>query len=271
MRLVLVALTATMLLASGCASDPGPRNNVVISQAEEAWTKGPELRQLTIPLGYEAIDWMPLASYVRKPNDNIYRRDFAVTEGSGGLKIILSSELSKPLTARIGEHQLTGTDRGEWGGRLVKITGAKEVMLDSSNVRLLIKAENGVFVFSGVNHFNSGIGYMGAVSSDGVYRRITVLPGTPCSATYDSEMESFIVLTSEGIVLLREVEGNSASMRILAPDDFGFVFSYATSKVCLEDHLYFGTRGGVVRLEKPKIGIYQNSPQWQFMELKKSQ
>lgn len=97
--------------------------------------------------------------------------------------------------------RLLGTDRGEWVGELLfqDELGRVETVLHE-NVHGIVENPAGTFVFTGLNHMPTNVGYIYTVTltenNDVVATRLGRIPGAPSDVTKQSDgTTTFLVAT----------------------------------------------------------------------------
>jgi hypothetical protein len=97
--------------------------------------------------------------------------------------------------------KLLGTDRGEWIGELqfqAETSGTERLLHE--NVHGIVENHAGIFVFTGLNHMGTNVGYIYAITltrnNDVVATRFGRIPGAPSDVTQHSDgTTTFLVAT----------------------------------------------------------------------------
>ncbi|MCC4631995.1 hypothetical protein [Xanthomonas dyei] len=142
---------------------------------------------------------------------SIFSWILAVTLAAIGTSVVFAQAPKPEYAVAAFGGLLTGTDRGEWIGRLQFTDAAgKTHSLLEENVLDIVKNEQGIFVFTGLLHVGLNEGALYAVKRDthGVVgaQLVNRLPGAPSQIHLQPDgRTSFLVFTGKFDVQQREI------------------------------------------------------------------
>jgi hypothetical protein len=156
---------------------------------------------------------------------------------------------SRPTSSiKVNNGWLIGFDRGEWSGALYWYNndGTEKYLIKDRNIQDIVTLENKIFITQGLAHLGGDFGSISKIefkNNKWVVEKTTELSGNPYKTiVFDNEL---ISITTEDIISI----DSDMKLETLYEKSFWRIL-YPKSIASDNEILYFGMRGGILKLNK---------------------
>ena len=202
---------------------------------------------------------LELAEYptYRKIESRISKRNFTVEAPNGSLTLTRGGPPREQRVFETRDWIFNGSNRGEWGGKLVAYSRQHEpLLLLERNVVALVPLQERLYVVTGQRHlgFNQGAVYMiENIKQPSRAEPVTLLPDAPVVVSLsnnDSSDSRLAIVGTKSVAILGNLNTfpNDFYLDLIAWNAIRDLSFRPTSVVWYQDHLVIGFRRPLQRL-----------------------